>query len=45
MIATVTNQGKSRWMIIEESFDADKFCEFLQALLKDPPASQYLSLP
>jgi hypothetical protein len=35
MIATVTNQGKTRWMIIEESFDADKFCEFLQDLIKD----------
>ena len=28
MIATVTNQGKTRWMIIDEAFDADKFIEF-----------------
>ena len=35
MVATVTNQGKTRWMIIEEKFDADKFCEFLQTLIKD----------
>jgi hypothetical protein len=24
MIATVTNQGKTRWMIIDEAFNADK---------------------
>ena len=32
MIATVTNQGKPRWMIIDEAFDAEKFIEFLTAL-------------
>jgi hypothetical protein len=32
MIATVTNQGKTRWMIIDEAFDADKLIEFLAAL-------------
>jgi hypothetical protein len=35
MIATVTNQGKTRWMIIDEAFDAEKLIEFLQALIKD----------
>ena len=35
MIATVTNQGKARWMSIEEAFDADRLIEFLQALIKD----------
>ena len=36
MIATVTNQGKTRWMIIDESFNSDKLIEFLQeALIKD----------
>ncbi len=35
MIATVTNQGKTRWMIIDEAFDAAKLIEFLQALIKD----------
>ena len=35
MIATVTNQGKTRWMIIDEAFDAEKFIEFLTALIKD----------
>lgn len=44
MIATVTNQGKTRWMIIEESFNADKFCEFLQALIKDAGKKVFLIL-
>jgi pantothenate kinase len=35
MIATVTNQGKTRWMIIDEAFNADKLIEFLQGLIKD----------
>lgn len=35
MIATVTIQGKTRWMIIDEAFDAAKIIEFLQALIKD----------
>jgi transposase len=35
MIATVTNQGKTRWMIIDEAFNSDKLIEFLEALVKD----------
>ena len=35
MISTVTNQGKSNWMIVEESFNADRLIEFLQALVTD----------
>jgi len=35
MIATVTNQGKTRWMIIDEAFNADRLIEFLEALIKD----------
>jgi hypothetical protein len=35
LIATVTNLGKARWMIIDEAFDAEKLIEFLQALNKD----------
>ena len=35
MIATATNQGKTCWMIIDDAVDADKFIEFLQALIKD----------
>lgn len=35
MIAAVTNQGKTRWMIIDEAFNADRLIEFLGALIKD----------
>ena len=35
MISAVTNQGKASWMIVEENFNADKFIEFLAALIKD----------
>lgn len=44
MIATVTNQGKTRWMIIEEAFDAQKLIEFLQALVKDAGRKVFLIL-
>lgn len=44
MIATVTNQGKTRWMIIDEAFDADKLIEFLQALIKDASKKIFLIL-
>ena len=44
MIATVTNQGKTRWMIIDESFDADKLIEFLQALIMDAGKKVFLIL-
>ena len=27
MIATVTNQGKARWMIIDAAFNAEKFIQ------------------
>lgn len=42
MIATVTNQGKTRWMIIDEAFNADKLIEFLQALIKDAGKKVFL---
>jgi hypothetical protein len=35
MIGTVTTQGKARWMIIDEDFDAATLIAFLQALIKD----------
>jgi len=35
MISTVTNQGKTRWMIIDEAFNSDRFLEFLNALIDD----------
>src|SRR3989338_5362550 len=44
MIATVTNQGKTRWMIIDESFNADKLIEFLEALIKDAGKKVFLIL-
>ena len=44
MIATVTNQGKARWMIIEEAFNADKLIEFLQALIQDAHRKVFLIL-
>ena len=33
IIATVTNQGKARWMMIDEAFNSDKLIEFLEALI------------
>ena len=44
MIATVTNQGKARWMIIDEAFEADKLIEFLAALIKDAGKKVFLIL-
>ena len=44
MIATVTNQGKARWMIIDEAFNSDKLIEFLQALIKDANRKVFLIL-
>lgn len=44
MILTVTNQGKARWMIVEESFNAEKLIEFLVALIKDAKRKVFLIL-
>jgi transposase len=44
MIATVTNQGKTRWMIIDEAFNSDKLIEFLEALIKDTRRKVFLIL-
>lgn len=44
MLATVTNQGKTRWMIIDEAFNADKLIEFLGALVKDADKKVFLIL-
>jgi transposase len=43
-IATVTNQGKTRWMIIDEAFNSDKLIEFLEALIKDSVKKVFLIL-
>lgn len=44
MIATVTNQGKARWMIIDEAFNADRLIEFMQSLIKDAGRKVFLIL-
>jgi transposase len=44
MIATVTNQGKTRWMIIDETFNSDRLIEFLEALIKDAGRKVFLIL-
>lgn len=44
MIATVTNQGKTRWMIIDDAFNSDKLIEFLEALIKDAVKKVFLIL-
>ena len=45
MIATVTNQGKTRWMIIiDEAFNSDRLIEFLEALIKDAGKKVFLIL-
>ena len=44
MNSTVTNQGKARWMIIDEAFNSDKLIEFLEALIKDLPKKVFLIL-
>ena len=44
MIASVTNQGKTRWMIIDESFNSDRLIEFLQALIQDAGKKVFLVL-
>ena len=44
MISTVTNQGKTRWMIIDEAFNSDKLIEFLEALVKDAGKKVFLIL-
>lgn len=35
MVSTVTNQGKTRWMILEDAMNSDRMIEFLEALVKD----------
>ena len=44
MIATVTNQGTTRWMIIDEAFNSDKLIAFLEALIKDAGKKVFLIL-
>ncbi len=44
LISTVTNQGKARWMIIDDVFNADRLIEFLEALIKDAGDKIFLIL-
>jgi transposase len=44
MIATVTNQGKARWMIIDDAINTDRLIEFLGALIKDAKRKVFLIL-
>lgn len=44
MIATVTNQGKTRWMIIDEAFNSERLIEFLAALIQDAGRKVFLIL-
>ena len=44
IVATVTNQGKRRCMIIDESFNSDKLIEFLQDLIQDAGKKVFLIL-
>jgi len=44
MIATVTNQGKTRWMIIDDAFNTDRLIEFLDALIRDAGRKVFLIL-
>lgn len=44
IIATVPHQGKARWMIIDEAFNADRLIEFLERLVKDAGRKVFLIL-
>jgi transposase len=44
MISTVTNQGKARWMIIDDVFNSARLIEFLEALIKDARSKIFLIL-
>ena len=41
---SASNQGKTRGMIIDEGFDAEKFIEFLTALIMDAGKKVFLIL-
>jgi len=44
MISTVSNQGKVRWMVYENSLSSDIFIEFMQSLTKATERKVYLIL-
>ncbi|SCC91520.1 transposase [Thiomonas sp. X19] len=44
MIASITNQGKARWMIIDEAFNHERLIAFFEALVKDAGCKVFLIL-
>lgn len=44
MIASVTNQGKARWMIIDGAFNHERLIEFFEALIEDAGCKVFLIL-
>jgi transposase len=44
MIASVTNQGKARWMIIDGAFNHERLIEFFESLIKDADRKVFLIL-
>ncbi len=44
MIASVTNQGKARWMIIDGAFNHERLIEFFESLVKDTGKKVFLIL-
>jgi transposase len=44
MIASVTNQGKARWMIIDGNFNHEKLIEFFELLIQDAGRKVFLIL-
>ncbi|MHB1239503.1 MAG: IS630 family transposase [Gammaproteobacteria bacterium] len=44
MLASVTNQGKARWMIIDGAFNHEKLIEFFEALVADANRKVFLIL-
>lgn len=44
MIASVTNQGKARWIIIDGTFNREKLIEFFESLIQDAGLKVFLVL-
>jgi len=44
MISSVTNQGKTRWMIIDGAFNHARLIEFFEALITDTPRKVFIIL-
>src|SRR3546814_273380 len=44
ILASVTNQGKARWMIIDGAFNHEKLIEFFEALIADAGRKVFLIL-